>query len=434
MSTARVVVMGGGVVGLEVASRLARRAPDMSVTIVDPDGLHVYQPLLPEVASGRIEPRHAVVPLRAALPDARVLDGQVVSVDDGERTLEVRTIDGSRVHLPFDHLVVAPGSVTRLFPIPGLVDRAVGFQTVAEALHLRDKVLERLQAAEGSTDPDRRARALRFVFVGGGYSGVEAIGELHDMAVAACEEFEDIDRHELGFVLVEATDSILPMVDGRLRRAAIATLEERGVDLRLSTMVESVDDAGVHLSDGSTVAGDVVVWCAGARPNGVVASLGFPVDDDGAVRVDATLAVDGRRGVWSAGDCAAVPDLVNGGTCPGSAQYALRQARQLADNIVAVESGDAPSEFSYRQKGELIALGHGVAVGYVGPFRLTGRVAALLRACLHVARVPTLRRKLRVAVDWTINATFPREITSLGMARDPDRPLEDAERLMEEAS
>ena len=425
-----VVILGGGAVGLEAARRLVGSDLDAEVTIVDPDGLHVYQPLLPEVASGSLEPRHAVVPLRAALPTARVVDGEAVSLVD-PRTVEVRVREGHRRRIPFDHLIVAPGAVTRVMPIPGLVDAAVGFQTVAETLHLRDRVLERMQLAEESTDGARRRRALTFVFVGGGYSGVEAAGELHDMATAACSQFRGIRPEELRFVLVESSGSILTMVDERLRQAAVDNLTERGIDLRLSTAVEEVDGPMIGLSDGDSLAADTLVWCAGARPTGLAAEMGLPVNDDGAALVEPTLQVLGHRDVWAAGDGAVVPDLVKGGVCPGSAQYAVRQGRQIARNIERVESGRDPEPFRYRQIGEMITLGRGSAVGYLGPVHITGWPAWLLRAAYHVMRFPTFRRKARVAVDWTVNVVFPREITSLGMATEPEAPLEVAEEVAE---
>jgi NADH:ubiquinone reductase (H+-translocating) len=422
----RILIVGGGVVGLEVARALERSDTALDITVVDPDGIHVYQPLLPEVAAGVIEPRHAVVPLRAVLRRARVLNGEARSLSTADRTIVVRRRDGTDVTLGFDHLVIAPGSITRVFPIPGLVERAVGFQTVAEALHLRDRVIDRMQLAEASDDPARRTRALTFVFVGAGYSGVEAAGELRDMAVEACAQFRGVEPGELRFVLVEATDRILPMVGPSLREAAIADLEARHVEVRLNTLVESVDDQAVHLSDGSRVAADTVVWCAGARPHPVIEQLGLPRVEDGSVSVEPTLAVEGTFGIWSAGDCAAVPDLNAGGRAPGSAQWAVREARCIAANIERVVAGEQPEPFRYRQRGELITLGRFSAVGEVLGLPVRGLPAWLLRAAHHITRFPTAVRKVRVAVDWTVNLAFPREITSLGSARDPEQPLEEA--------
>lgn len=426
MGQARVVIVGGGVVGLEAARRLERAGAGIDVTVVDSAGASVYQPLLPEVAGGVIDARHAVVPLRIGLRQVDIVDGRACGLDPERRRLVVRRLDGAEIELPYDHLVVAPGAVTRMLPIPGLAERAIGFQTVAEAVRLRDHVLERLQRAEATDDPARRQRALTFVFVGGGYSGVEAVGELQDLASDACRDHPDIARDDLRFVLVEATDTILPMVRPSLRRTALDELRSRGIDIRLETLVESVDDDAVHLSDGTSLAADTLVWCAGVRAHPTIEDLGLPTDDAGQAVVDETLAVDGLEAVWSAGDCAAVPDLVRGGECPPSAQYALRQGRRIAGNIERALAGQPAQRFRYRQIGELISLGRLRAVGEIMGVRLTGRPAWLLRAAYHVARFPTWRRKLRIGLEWTVNLAFPREITSLGFARDPRAPIEQA--------
>jgi NADH:ubiquinone reductase (H+-translocating) len=426
MPQARVVVVGGGTVGLEVARRLERRSREIDLTIVDSAGSSVYQPLLPEVAGGVIDPRHAVLPLRTGLRHAQVIDGTACALDASARRLGVRRLSGDEIELSYDHLVVAPGAVTKLLPVPGLAERAIGFQTVAEALRLRDHVLGRLQWAESCTDTSRRAQALTFVFVGGGYSGVEAVGELADLAADACRDHPAISPDDVRFVLVEATDAILPMVRPALRAAALHELRSRGIDVRLETLVESVDGETIHMSDGTSLAADTLVWCAGVRAHPTVAELGLPSGDQDEVEVDATLAVQGLDGVWSAGDCAAVPDLVRGGTCPPSAQYALRQGRQIARNIERALAGHAPRKFRYRQIGELISLGRMRAVGEIRGLRLTGRPAWFLRAAYHVFRFPTWQRKLRIGLEWTISAAFPRETTSLGFARDVRAPMEHA--------
>jgi NADH dehydrogenase len=414
-----VVVVGGGTVGFEVASRLGRApAGELDVTVVDDVGAAVYRPLLPEVAGGVIDARHAAVPLQAALPHARVVEAQARGLDHAGRRLTVRHLDGRETELAYDQLVVAPGSVTRLLPVPGLVDHALGFQTIAEAVQLRDHVLDCVQRAGDTADPDGRRRALTMVFVGGGYSGVEAAGELQDLAADACAVHPDLSPADLRVVLVEATDTILPMVTPGLREVALDELGSRAVDVRLETTVERVDDGVVHLSDGEAIAAGTLVWCAGVRAHPTVDDLALPTDEAGRVRVDPCLAVEGRDGVWSAGDCAAVPDLVAGGTCPPSAQYALRQGRRIATNIRHVANGDPPRPFRYRQIGELITLGRLRAVGDVRGLRLRGRPAWLLRAAYHIARFPTWQRKVRISAEWLIRLTTRRDTTSLGFAHD----------------
>lgn len=432
MGTARVVVVGGGVVGLEVAGRLERSRADVDLTVVDGAGVSVYQPLLPEVAGGVIDARHAVLPLRTGLPRTRIVDGQAAGLDPERHRLAVRRLDDVEVELPYDHLVVAPGAVTKLLPVPGLAEHAIGFQTVAEAVRLRDHVLGRLQLAEVTDDPDRRRRALTFVFVGGGYSGVEAAGELEDLASDACREHPSVSPDDLRFVLIEATDTILPMVRPSLRATALDELRSRDVDVRLETVVESVDDEAIHLSDGTSLSADTLVWCAGVRSHPTVAELGLPTDERGQAVVEPTLAVTGFDDVWSAGDCATVPDLVRGGVCPPSAQYALRQGRRIARNIERALAGEPAQPFRYRQIGELISLGRLRAVGDIRGLPLSGRPAWLLRAAYHVFRFPTWRRKLRVGLEWTLGLAFPRDITSLGFATDPRAPIEEAVGALED--
>lgn len=433
MARAQVVIVGGGTVGLEAARRLDVGALDADVTVVDPAGTSTYRSLLPEVAGGAIDARHAVVPLRDELRHAHVVDATACGLDPAARRLAVRHRDGRTTDLPYDQLIVAPGSVTKLLPVPGLAEHAIGFTEVSEAVHLRDHVLERVADAAATDDPARRRRALTFLFVGAGYSGVEAAGELQDLAAAAADHHEGLSADDLHVVLVEATGTLLPMVGEGLRRAAERELRGRGVDIRLETTLERVDDGGAHLSDGTHLATDTLVWCAGVRPHPSVADLGLPTTDGGRIEVGPTLAVPGLEGVWAAGDAAAVPDLVAGGLCPPSAQYALRQGRHAAANVVRALVGQPPTAFRYRQLGEMVTLGRLRAVGEVGPLALTGRPAWLLRAAYHVARFPSWQRKARIAVEWTIRLASARDLASLGSAPAPGAAMADAEEAAAQA-
>lgn len=398
------------------------------LTLVNPDGNHVYLPLLPEVAAGTLEPRQAVLPLRAGLKQTTIVHGHVEGRSASERTVRVARRGSSSIDVGYDHLVVAVGAMNRVPPIPGLAERAVGFQTLAEAVHMRDRVIDRIALAETCEDERRRAALLSFVFVGGGYSGVEAAGELHDMATLAISQFPGVRAEELNFVLVEATDALLPMVGPNLQRATLDELRARGVDVRLEEMVESVDDDGVHLAGGDVIRADTIVWAAGVRPHPVLADLGVAIDDNGAVMVAQTLEVEGEQSVWAAGDCAAVPDPddPDGGIYPPSGQFALQEGRMVAANIERRVRGEEPEPFHHRSKGEIITLGSTAAVGEVFNVAVRGRLAWLMRTGLHIGRVPTLRRKVRVFLDWTTNLMFRREIASLGSIRDPHAPFEAA--------
>jgi NADH dehydrogenase len=423
-----ILIIGGGLVGLTTAWRLQRELDrgDADVTLVNPQNYMVYQSLLPEVASGMLEPADVVVPLRRTLKRTRIVVGRLTGLDGDRRVATVEPIEAGAREIAYDHVVLALGSDTRMLPVPGLAEHAVGFTTVPEALFLRDHVLSRLEAAAHSSDEDARRRALTFVFVGGGYSGVEALGELQAMAHAACALYPTITPRDQRWVLIEATGRILPMVDEDLADNATRALRRRGVDVRLETTMESAEDGVLTLSDGDELRPGTLVWAAGVAPSPLLADLGLPRNDTGAVEVDAMLRVHGRDGVWAAGDCAAVPDLVDGGTCPPSAQYALREARQLAKNLAATVRGTQLEPFRYRQRGEMLTLGHHRGVAQVLGRHLHGVVPWYLRRLYHVGRVPSARRKVQVWADWTLRLLLGRDVVSLGGLRRPGQPLQEA--------
>ena len=423
-----IVIVGGGLVGLTTAWRLQRelRADEAEVTVVNPTNFMVYQSLLPEVASGMLEPGDVVVPLRRQLDHTHVVVGRLTALDTDRRVATVDPPDAPATELTYDHLVLAVGSETKVLPIPGMVERAVGFTTVPEALYLRDHVLARLEAATQLTDPAARRRALTFVFVGGGYSGVEALGELQMMARRASALYPRIALQDQRWILIEATGRILPMVDTELAENATRALRERGVDIRLETTLDSAEDGVLRLSDGDELEADTLVWAAGVAPAPLLDQLGLPVNDTGAIEVDATLRVGGVDGLWAAGDCAAVPDVEDGGLCPPSAQYALREARQLASNLTAAVRGGQLEPFRYRMVGEMLTLGHHYGVAQFFGRHLHGALPWYLRRLYHIARVPGTRRKLQVWADWTQRLLLGRDVVSLGTLRRPELPLREA--------
>lgn len=423
-----ILIVGGGYVGLYTALRLQKKLSRgrAEIVVVDPQPHMTYQPFLPEAAAGSVEPRHVVVPLRRTLRHCRVITGAVVGLSHADRRARVAPVEGTPFDVHYDVLVMAAGSVARTLPIPGLAEHGVGFKNVGEAIFLRNHVLARLDAASSTDDPAVRERALTFTFVGGGYAGVEAFAELEDMARYAIERYYPrLSTSDMRWVLVEATGRILPEVDLDMAAWTVRQLAARGMDVRLNTRLESIsDERMVRLSDGEEFASDTLVWTAGTKPNPMLAETDLPIDGRGRVECEATLQIRGLPHAWSAGDLAAVPDITKddpAATTAPNAQHAVRQARRLADNIVAVLAGEPAVPYRHAYAGSVASLGLYKGVAQVYGVKLKGWPAWLMHRTYHVSRVPTFNRKARVVADWTLASLFRREVVSLGQLQDPRR-------------
>jgi NADH:ubiquinone reductase (H+-translocating) len=425
----RILIVGGGYVGLYAALGLERRLePDEAeLVLVNPESFMTYQPFLPEAAAGNIEPRHVVVPLRTVLRRTRIVTGDVTALDHARQVATVAPTGGPARELGYDVVVIALGSVSRVLPVPGLAARAVGFKSVAEAIYLRNQVISRMDAAESSADEDVRRRALTFVFVGGGYAGVEALAELEDMARDASRYYPTVRREHMRWVLVEATDRILPEIGPGLGRYTVENLRGRGILVHLNTRLESAEDGVMRLSDGATYEADTLVWTTGVRAHPLLAMLRMPLDERGRLVADDCLRVRGVEGAWTAGDGAAVPDpFAAAGTSPPTAQHAMRQARRLAANVAATLHGEPVRPFRYRTLGGLASLGRYKGVALVLGVPLRGFPAWFLHRSYHVSRIPTFNRKVRVILDWTVGLFFRRDVVQLGSLRDPRAPFRQA--------
>jgi NADH dehydrogenase len=423
----RILVVGAGFGGLYAAMGL-RRAVELGhrVIVVNPENFMQYQPFLPEVASGTIDPRAVVVPLRTVLRHCEVVIGEVERVDHDERTAHVRLADGRRVAIGYDVVVLAPGSWARVLPIPGLAEQGVGFKTVQEAIWLRNHVLSRLDVAAATDDPERRRAAMTFVFVGGGYAGVEALGELEDLARDALESYPGLRPDQMRWTLVEAAGSILPEIDSGLAEYALERLRARGIEVLLHTLLESAEGGTLRLSGGQVFRSDTLVWTAGVKPSPLASGSGFPVDDSGRVRTDAYLRVEGVEDAWASGDAAAVPDRLAGGLMPPTAQHGMRQGKRLASNLVAVLEGRTPEPFDYRGIGAVVSLGRYKGVAVIRGIRLRGFPAWFAHRSYHLYAMPTLTRKVKIAADWTVALLFPRDLAQLGSLEHPREPFERA--------
>ena len=331
-----VVIAGGGFAGAAAARELEKLMPHQSarLMLVNETNFMLYTPFLPEAAAGTLEPRHVVTPLRDMLKRTYLRLGSIVGHDPAAKTVELRAKDGETEQLPYDQLLLALGSVSRVLPVPGLAEHAVGFKGLADAIWLRNHVVETLEEANATEDPARRDELLTYVFVGGVYAGLEALAELQDFAADAMESYPRARLHGIRWVLVEASDRVLPEIDIQLAEYALRELRGRGIDIRLSTTLEEVGPHSARLSSGETLPTRTVVWTAGVSAQPMLKQLNLPLDERGRVPTDDHLRVEGMDSVWAIGDCAAVPDP-RGGQCPPTAQHAVRQGPVAARNIAA---------------------------------------------------------------------------------------------------
>jgi len=425
----RILIVGGGYVGMYAALSLQKRLRpgEAEVVVVDPRSYMTYQPFLPEAAAGNIEPRHVVVPLRRVLPKCDVITGRVTGISHARRTATIQTDADNAHELTYDVLVIALGSVARTLPIPGLAEFGIGFKQVEEAIALRNQVLEKLDRASSSTNGALRRKALTFVFVGGGYAGVEALAELEDMARDALRYYPWVAPADLRWVLVEATGRILPEVGEEMGVYTVAQLRERGIEVRLDTRLESCVDGHIELSDGQRFDCETLVWTAGVKANPLLQATDLPLDDKGRIRCYANLSVDGADDAWAAGDCAAVPDLTSPGNFTGpSAQHAVRQARRLGDNVVRSLRGGPLLDYKHKYAGSVASLGLHKGVAHVYGVKLKGWPAWFMHRTYHMSRVPTFNRKAQVVADWTLAALFHRDVVALGSLARPRQEFNEA--------
>jgi NADH:ubiquinone reductase (H+-translocating) len=417
-----VVIAGGGFGGAMAARELERIMPRQSarLTLVNDVNFLLYTPFLPEAAAGTLEPRHVVTPLREILDRTYLRLGAVSGHDPEAKTVELRTREGETERLPYDQLLLALGSVSRVLPVPGLSEHAVGFKTLADAIWLRNHVVETLEAANASEDPAHRDELLTYVFVGGGYAGLEALAELQDFAADAMDSYPRARLHGMRWVLVEATDRVLPEIDAGLAEYALRQLRGRGIDIRLETTLEEVTADRARLSSGETLPARTVVWTAGVAPHPSLRQLNLPLDEHGRVPVDEHLRVQGADSVWAIGDCAAAPDP-RGGLCPPTAQHAVRQGPVAARNIAAELGVGTARRFEYRGNASFVNLGRYKAVGRVGGRTFRGFPAWWMARTYHMSQIPGVARKARAVIDWTASLPFRRDLAEVGSIGHPQR-------------
>ncbi len=416
---ARIVILGGGFAGAFSAQALERTLARKGheVVLIDRHNYFVFTPLLVEAGTGALEPRHAVVPLRDFLRATTLRAAEILGVDLACRTVRFR-INGSddETDLPWDHLVFALGSVTRLPPVPGLAENALGMKSLKDAVTLRDRAIQLLEQADATTDAGRRRQLLHFVVVGGSFSGVEVAGETLVFLREAARSYRSIPPDEIRVTLVELAPRILPALDADLAEYATARLRGRGMRVLLRTGVESIAADHALLTTGERLDTRTVIWCAGIAPNPLVARLALPTDGRGWIQCEPDLRVRGHGDVWALGDCAINPDP-RGGVYPETAQHAVREAAYLARNLAQVMAGRPSAPCIIDSPGSLAALGCRTAVAKIHGVKLSGFPAWFLWRSIYLFKMPGWARRLRVALDWAMDLLFPRQIVQLGIHR-----------------
>jgi NADH:ubiquinone reductase (H+-translocating) len=402
-----VLIVGGGFAGAYVARLLHGR----QATIVSRENFMLYTPLLPEAASGTLEPRHTVVPLRVMCPHADLLLGKVESID-----LEARTATAEGRTLRWRDLVIALGAVPRTLPVPGLSEHGLAFKSLPDAIHLRNYVLQQLELADGALDQEERSRRLTFVFVGAGYAGVEALAELSDLVEDALRYYPRLQSTPRRWVLVDAAPRILPDIPPPLGEYAAGELRKRGIEIHVDTTLDSVSADEAVLGDGTRIPTKTLVWTAGVAPNPLLREWSLPLDDKGRVQVDELLRVRGHEHVWALGDCANVPNTRSDRPDPPTCQHALRQARRLAKNLTG-----QPEPYGYRMLGQVATLGRHKGIAQVLGLRLHGFIGWWVTRSYHLYQLPLGSRKFRVVMDWTVALFFRRDIAELGQLGKPEK-------------
>ena len=417
----RIVILGGGFAGMTTALKLEeafRSDCSVDIVLVSDNNALLFTPMLSEVAGGSVEPTHISSPLRSVLRRTRFIRAGVLAVDPERRRVELhpQDVESTRSEIPYDHLVLALGSVSNFFGQRNIESVALDFKTLTDAIRIRNRVIDLFERADRETEIDVRRRMLSFVVAGGGFAGVELAGALNDFARGILGDYPDLTIDDVSVTCVHARERILPELSETLAGYAQARMAERGVTFHLSTRVADATPHSILLEPGArTIAADTLIWTAGTAPNSLLASIDARKGERGAIAVDATMAVPGESGLWALGDCAAIPDTRTGGVFPPTAQHALREGAVLARNIYACVKGGKPQPFVFDSLGSLCVIGYQTACAEIRvpllrqPLRFSGVFAWLMWRAIYVGKLPGFERKARVLVDWVTELFFPRD-------------------------
>jgi NADH dehydrogenase len=410
------VILGGGFAGIAVAQRLERqlRPGEADIVVISRENFTLFTPMLPEVTSGALESRDIVTPIRVQLRRTQFILGDIGHIDTADKRISYRhVLTGEDGSITYDQLVLALGSSTSTFGLPGIAERAFALKTLDDAGTLRNRLVWMLEVADTFAQSEKRKRFLTIAVVGGGFTGVETAGELVELFRSVLRYYPRISRKDVRIVLIEGGNALLPGLPPKMGSYSQRNLENRGVEVMLGDNVAGADEQGILLKSGRRIDTATIVWSAGVKPSTTIAEANLPKTHRGSVIVGEDMQVQGMPGVWAIGDCAAIPNG-EGGTFPATAQHAIREGPQLADNVIAYLRGGKTNAFHYNSLGMMASLGARRAVAQLpGDRVLTGFLAWFLWRSYYLMRLPGLDRKLRVAFDWSLELLFPRDIAEL---------------------
>jgi NADH dehydrogenase len=412
----QIVILGGGFGGLYTARELEKKLgadPDVEITLVNRDNFFLFTPMLHEVAASDLDPADIVNPIRKLLKRAQFFVGIVEAIDLDSKKVKVSHGEGRHPHeLAYDQLVIALGSVSNFFSLPGVEERALTMKSLNDAVTLRSRLIEQLDEADFECCPAMRESLMTIVVAGGGFAGVETVAGVNDFLREAVKFYPNLNEEMIRVVLVEHGPGVLPELDGSLGVYAAEKLSRRGVEVRLETAVTSMSGRAVTLSDGTSINTRTLIWTAGTAPNPLLAALACP-KEKGKLIVDENLEIPGRPGVWALGDCAAIRDRQSGKLYPPTAQHALRQGKVVAHNVIAAVHGTAKKAFVFSTIGQLAAIGRRTGVANILGINFSGYTAWWMWRTISLSKLPRLEKKVRVALGWSLDLFFSKDLVQL---------------------
>jgi NADH:quinone reductase (non-electrogenic) len=409
----RILILGAGFGGLYAALHLEKKLcgySDIEITLINRENFFLFTPMLHEVAAGDLDLTHIVNPVRKLLRRSQFFNGDIKSIDLEERIVIATHADDDHDHeLHYDYLVLALGSVTNFYNLPGLRENALTMKSLTDAILLRNRLITNLEHADFESSSEDRSRLLTLVVVGGGFAGVETIASINDFVREAIRYYPRLTTDELRIILIEAGGAILPELGPKLGAYAQEKLARRGVEFRMKTAVKSVSDGEVRLNDNTTIKTNLLVWTAGVSPNPLLNILNCS-KERGRLVTNEFLEVEGWPGVWALGDCAAVPDPTTGGSCPPTAQHALRQGKIVAHNLLSEINGGRKQSFRFKTIGALASIGKRTGVARILGVNFSGFVAWWLWRTIYLSKLPRFEKKVRVALDWALDLLFSKDL------------------------